>query len=107
MAEQIEEPGKWAVVKVAYAADKKPYGRDAFLYDWFVRTDARGDAGCNWTNGSAWMHSWDEVLAMGEVEVVSPGPERAWDEGVGAAHRSPLTLFAIRQVNPYTEKSDG
>ena len=25
----------------------------------------------------------------------------AWDEGVGATHRSPLTLFAIKQVNPY------
>lgn len=25
----------------------------------------------------------------------------AWDEGVRAAHRSRLTLFAIRRVNPY------
>lgn len=26
---------------------------------------------------------------------------QAWDEGVVAAHRSDLTLFAIKQVNPY------
>lgn len=25
----------------------------------------------------------------------------AWDKGVAAAHHSPLTIFAIKQVNPY------
>lgn len=25
----------------------------------------------------------------------------AWDEGVVAAHRSPLKLFAVKQVNPF------
>lgn len=30
----------------------------------------------------------------------------AWDEGVGATHRSPLTLFAIKQVNPYRTERD-
>jgi hypothetical protein len=26
---------------------------------------------------------------------------RAWREGAAAGHHSPLTLFALRQVNPY------
>lgn len=37
--------------------------------------------------------------------------EQAWNQGVAAAHRSDLTLFAIKQVNPYrvtppAERSD-
>lgn len=27
---------------------------------------------------------------------------RAWREGAAAGHHSPLTWFALRQVNPYT-----
>ena len=32
---------------------------------------------------------------------VAAARREAWDEGVRAAHRSRLTLFAIRRVNPY------
>lgn len=78
---QIEEPGKWAVVKVTYAEGKKPYGRESFLYDWYVRTDARSDADCNWTSGNPWMHSWGELLSYGDVEVMSHGYIEGYDDG--------------------------
>lgn len=37
-------------------------------------------------------------------DIVTAREADAWDQGVGAAHRSPLTLFAIKQVNPHRER---
>jgi hypothetical protein len=31
---------------------------------------------------------------------------KAWREGAAAGHHSPLTWFALRQVNPYREGAD-
>ncbi|SDL15012.1 hypothetical protein SAMN05428985_11067 [Nocardioides sp. YR527] len=51
-------------------------------------------------------------IALANVMPYAPHPKQAkraaWEEGVRAAHRSNLTLFAIKQVNPYRteEKAD-
>lgn len=99
----IEEPGKWAVVEVTYGKDKNPPGRGVGVKEWFIRTDARSDRGCNWSNGSLWAHSWDEVLGYGDVEVMSPGPEQVWDDCVEASRVCECALGAHVEhgPNPY------
>lgn len=56
----------------------------------------------SWTRGVRIIVA-EAVLAAGYATPaqVEQAKQEAWDQGVGAAHRSPLTLFAIKQVNPY------